>query len=211
MKIIAVQQLAIPDVQAIRFQRFTDMRGYFTESYRRGDFDSNPQVPFLANLQFEQSNESYSRPGVIRGLHFQWNPFMGKLVRTLFGHVIDLVLDIRRGSPTYGKAIAHDMPGKPDQDWGEWVWVPPGFAHGNVFMEPTMIEYFCTGQYSPGCEAGICPLSPDIDWSLCDPALKSVLDSVAGTAIITDKDRLSPNLTAWTKDKRSENFINGRC
>ena len=95
---------------------------------------------------------------------------MGKLVRTLTGRMVNLIIDIRKGSPTFGKMIGYDMPGRLDAEFAEWIWVPPGFAHGNLFTEDTLIEYFCSGEYSQGCEAGISPLSLDIDWSLCAPA-----------------------------------------
>lgn len=210
MKILAVQPLAIPDVKVIRFGRFCDHRGYFTEPFRRSDIDS--QVPFLQGVQFLQSNESYSHPKVVRGLHFQWNPFMGKLVRTVAGRMVDLVMDIRQGSPTYGRIIAHDMPASPDCGEAEWIWVPPGFAHGNFFTEPTYIEYYCSGEYSPGCEAGISPLSGDLDWSLCDPILKAQFEQlVAMSGVLSDKDRQGLTLTAWGADPRAANFVYGRC
>ena len=81
MKLLDVKSLCIPDIKVIRFQRFGDDRGYFTESFRRSDFDEDNRLAFLENVEFVQCNESFSRPGVIRGLHFQWNPYMGKLVR----------------------------------------------------------------------------------------------------------------------------------
>lgn len=209
MKIVAVQSLAISDVKVIRFGRFGDHRGYFTESFRRSDIDA--QAPFLHDVQFLQANESYSHPKVVRGLHFQWNPYMGKLVRTIAGRMVDLVMDIRRGSPTYGKIIAHDMPASPEREETTWIWVPPGFAHGNFFTEPTYIEYHCSGEYSPGCEAGISPLSSDLDWSLCDPILKAQFDQIIATSgLLSDKDRQGLTLTAWGADTRSENFVYGR-
>jgi dTDP-4-dehydrorhamnose 3,5-epimerase len=144
----------------------------------------------------------------VRGLHFQWNPYMGKLVRTLHGHMVDLVLDIRKGSPSFGRAIAYDMPSHFGEDSNEWIWVPPGFAHGNVFLEDTSIEYFCSGEYSPGNEAGISPLAGDIDWSLCDPGLRETFHDIASSSsLITDKDRDGLSVSAWKRDERSENFI----
>lgn len=211
MKIIEVRSLAIPDVKVIRFARFSDSRGYFTETYRRSDFAARDDLGTLQQADFVQANESYSRPGVIRGLHFQWNPYMGKLVRTLAGRMVDLVLDIRKGSPSLGKIIAYDMPASPDAEFSEWIWVPPGFAHGNFFTEPTLIEYFCTGQYSPGCEAGISPLAADLDWSLCQPSLKELFDQVAQQPVISDKDRHGLTLQQWLADPRSEQFPFGRC
>ncbi|MGC8605786.1 MAG: dTDP-4-dehydrorhamnose 3,5-epimerase family protein [Desulfomonilaceae bacterium] len=92
----------MPEVKIIRFARFCDHRGYFTETFRQSDFQSHPEMPFMKNIQFVQMNESYSKAGTIRGLHFQWNPYMGKLVRTIAGHMVDLVLDIRKGRRTSG-------------------------------------------------------------------------------------------------------------
>lgn len=212
MKLLAVESLAIPDLKVIRFARFCDERGYFTETYRRSDFCQNPAVAFLKNVDFHQVNESQSSRNVVRGLHFQWNPFMGKLVRTVAGHMVDLALDIRKGSPTFGRVVAHDMPAAPGDREGEWLWVPPGFAHGNFFLEPTVIEYFCSGEYSPGCEAGISPLAADLDWSLCDARLKQQFDTIAaGGALLSSKDREGLTLAAWSGDPRSGNFVYGSC
>jgi dTDP-4-dehydrorhamnose 3,5-epimerase len=122
--------------------------------------------------------------------------------------MVDIVLDIRRGSPTRGKAVMYDMPASTTEPWGEWIWVPPGFAHGNFFSEETRIEYFCTGDYNPGSEAGISPMSPDIDWSLCDPGLKARFDGlVANGVILSDKDRAGVTVTDWLADERSQHFL----
>jgi dTDP-4-dehydrorhamnose 3,5-epimerase len=135
---------------------------------------------------------------------------MGKLVRTLSGRMTDMVLDIRKGSPTFGKIIAYDMPARTDADFGEWIWVPPGFAHGNYFREITHIEYFCTGEYSPGCEAGISPVATDIDWSFCDPELKREFHSVAyADPLMTDKDRNGHSLASWVSNPNSDRFLFG--
>jgi dTDP-4-dehydrorhamnose 3,5-epimerase len=212
MKILSVSALGIPDIKVIRFARFCDLRGFFTEPFRKSDFQKHPEMGFLSQASFVQTNESYSHQGVIRGLHFQWNPFMGKLVRTVVGHMVDVVLDIRRGSPYYGRAIAYSMPSQPTADYSEWIWVPPGFAHGNYFLAPTHIEYFCSGEYSPGCEAGICPLADDLDWSLCDPALRrQFAELTAAGGVLSDKDRAGLKLRDWESDPRSANFIYGQC
>jgi dTDP-4-dehydrorhamnose 3,5-epimerase len=208
VKIVEVLDLAIPEIKVIRFARFADNRGYFAEQYRFSDFEDGVAVPFMRGARFRQANESYSRAGTVRGLHFQWNPYMGKLVRTIRGHMIDMVLDVRKGSPTYGKIIAHDMPVSGDEAYGEWIWVPPGFAHGNAFPAGTVIEYYCTGEYSPGCEAGISPLAGDLDWSLCAPELRDQFRAIAHeTTLMTDKDRNGFSLAGWTADERSENFL----
>jgi dTDP-4-dehydrorhamnose 3,5-epimerase len=207
VKIVAVRALPIPELKVVRFARFADERGYFTEPYRRSDFDGEAETAFLAGLSFPQANESYSRAGVVRGLHFQWKPFMGKLVRTISGRMVDLALDIRLDSPTLGSIVAYDMPASREADWSEWIWVPPGFAHGNFFTEDTIIEYFCTGEYSPGNEAGISPLASDLDWSLCDGDLRREFeDLVRAAPTISDKDRDAASLSSWLDDSRSANF-----
>lgn len=207
MKILEVKTLALPEIKVIRFARFADPRGYFTEPFRRSDFDTLPEMAFLKGVEFRQANESYSNRHTVRGLHFQWNPFMGKLVRTLSGRMVDLVLDIRKGSPTLGKIIAYDMPALPEAQAGEWIWVPPGFAHGNFFTETSLIEYFCSGEYSPSCEAGISPLASDIDWSLCNSGLKKLYDSIVPTTnYISDKDKNALSLQGWLDDSRSKEF-----
>lgn len=210
MKIEAVESLAIPELKVIRFGRFRDDRGYFTESYRLGDLDRHPGTAFLHDVRFLQVNESFSRAGVVRGLHFQWNPHMGKLVRAVRGRIVDLALDIRLGSPTLGKIVARDISEDPDAEHGEWIWVPPGFAHGFFCQTDCILEYLCSGEYSPGNEAGISPLAPDIDWSLCDGALKRAFDTVVeggrGTAILSEKDRDAFSMSDWLADARSANF-----
>jgi dTDP-4-dehydrorhamnose 3,5-epimerase len=207
MKILSITDLAIPSVKVIRFARFRDNRGYFSEHYRFSDFETGDAASFMNGVRFLQMNESFSRPHTVRGLHFQWNPFMGKLVRTVRGRMVDMVVDIRKGSPTYGKIIAYDMPVTGDEEFSEWIWVPPGFAHGNTFTEDTVIEYLCSGEYSPGCEAGLSPIASDLDWSLCDPELGELFQQIArSTELMTAKDRDGLSLASWTADPRSENF-----
>ena len=159
-------------------------------------------MAFLKEVEFVQGNESFSKTGTIRGLHFQWDPYIGKLVRTIQGRMIDLILDIRKDSPTFGRIIAYDMPARPENEQTEWIWVPPGFAHGNVFTENTTIEYFCSGEYNPRCEAGISPLAEDIDWGLCERNLRETFQKVSQSSpIISKKDRLAPNLSVWEKNR----------
>ena len=211
MKIVEIKTLQIEAVKVIRFALFRDRRGYFTEHFRKSDFANHPEMGFIKDVEFVQCNQSDSKKGTVRGLHFQWNPYMGKLVRTLTGRMIDMVLDIRKNSPTFGKIILYDMPVKQDVDYQDWIWVPPGFAHGNFFLEDTIIEYFCSGEYSPGCEAGISPLSKDIDWSLCDTELKKLFDDIVpSTSLITDKDKNGFSVLDWTKNKQSDVFVYGR-
>jgi dTDP-4-dehydrorhamnose 3,5-epimerase len=211
MKLLSLDTLQIEAIKVIRFARFCDHRGYFTEHYRKSDFDDHLNMEFMKKVEFVQANESYSKKGTVRGLHFQWNPYMGKLVRTLSGRMVDMVLDIRKGSPTFGRIVCYDMSADTKADYSEWIWVPPGFAHGNFFPEDTMIEYFCSGEYSSGCEAGISPLADDIDWTLCGPNLKQLFDNIASsTELITDKDSNGFSVAGWAADKRSDNFIYGK-
>jgi len=201
MKLIKIKNLKLEGVKVFIFERFTDHRGYFTETYRKSDIEKE------LNLKIVQINESFSKEKVLRGLHFQWNPYMGKLVRTIQGHMIDLILDIRKGSPTFGKAIAYDMPVKSEDKLNEWIWIPPGFAHGNIFLRETIIEYLCNGEYSQGFEAGISPLAPDIDWSLCKEESAFDLAKTIVDPIISEKDKAGLTLTEWAKKEESNNFI----
>lgn len=207
MKIIQSKDLSLPGVKVIKFGKFYDHRGYFTETYRKSDMAKE------VGFDIVQMNESLSKKNVIRGLHFQWNPYMGKLVRTVKGHMVDLILDIRKNSPTYGKAIAYDMPVSLDfESESEWIWVPAGMAHGNFFKEVTMIEYLCSGEYSQGCEASISPASEDIDWSMCEPKLyEEIVALLKDDAVISDKDKQGLSLKQWENKKESDNFIYGEC
>jgi dTDP-4-dehydrorhamnose 3,5-epimerase len=211
MKVLSVTPLAMPDVKVVRFARFADDRGYFSEPFRRGEFDTLPELSFLRRVPFLQMNESWSRAGVLRGLHFQWNPYMGKLVRCIHGRLVDFFLDIRLGSPTFGRIAAHDMPSDDAAAFNDWIWLPPGFAHGAMFPEDSRIEYLCSGEYNPACEAAISVLSPDLDWSLCDPALKQEFDALVQDGLrMSPKDLGAPTLAAWRDDPRSGEFVFGR-
>lgn len=214
MKILEVKSLELEDVKVIRYGYFPDDRGFFTEPFRKSDLLGAAGVGSVAGQEIVQVNESLSRKGVMRGLHFQWNPFMGKLVRTISGHMIDMFLDIRKDSPTFGKISLYDMPCMDAENYCDWIWVPPGMAHGNFFLdESNRIEYLCTGEYSPGCEAAISPLAEDLDWSLCPAELKARFDKLVSgkDLILSEKDQAGLTLAAWAGDERSANFVYGRC
>ena len=122
--------------------------------------------------------------------------------------MIDMVLDIRKESPTFGKVIGYDMPATPDGDFGEWIWVPPGFAHGNFFTEESHIEYFCSGEYNPECEAGISPFAADIDWSFFDSELKKEFDAIASAhPLMSEKDQKGHSLSSWVDNSNSNQFL----
>ncbi len=207
MNILSVTPLAIPEVKVVRFARFKDDRGYFTETFRKKDFHDLDKVEGFQHFDIQQVNESCSQKNVIRGLHFQWNDYQGKLVRTLYGHMADIALDIRQNSPTFGKAIVYDMPADPNRTYDEWIWIPIGFAHGNVYFKDSAIEYFCTSPYSPGNEAGIYPLANDIDWSLTDSVLVKKFREVERKATLSSKDKQGYTMKSWSESKDSEKFV----
>ena len=201
MKIFEVKPLVIPEVKLISYQRFSDQRGFFTETFRESDL-----IQTLPNFKVKQVNESFSQKGVFRGLHFQWNPYMAKLVRVINGRIIDFFLDIRLNSPTFGKISGFELNGNLHDDKNTWIFIPIGFAHGFLALEETNIEYLCNGEYSPTCEAGINPLATDLDWSICDSNAKQKLEEMKDNLIISDKDKAGLTLTAWKKDERAKNF-----
>ena len=204
MKIVSITEFQIPFVKLINFERFMDQRGYFTETFRASDFINNELKVFPNGIM--QTNESFSQKNVLRGLHFQWNPNMGKLIRTIAGHMIDLVLDLRQGSPTQGKIMAFDMPAKSTDGSSIWIWVPEGCAHGNFFLEDSYIEYFCSGSYNGECEAGVSPFAEDIDWSICDPKLKNLFADLKDSFIATSKDINGLSVKQWLDREDAKNF-----
>lgn len=147
---------------------FKDARGYFFESYSERDF--NAQV---REIHFVQDNESKSSYGVMRGLHFQRPPFtQSKLVRCVKGAVLDVAVDIRKGSPTYGQHVAVEL----TEDNHRQFFVPRGFAHGfAVLSEEAVFQYKCDNFYHPEADGGISILdtSLGIDWRI--PTNKAIL------------------------------------
>jgi len=205
MKIIEVESTIFPEVKIIRYERFPDERGFFSESFRKSDIKS--KILEFNNLEILQSNVSYSKAGVIRGLHFQWKPDMRKLIKVIDGSMIDLFLDIRKNSPTFGKIGAVKVEADSTKTEDLMIWIPPGFAHGVAFYKNSYIEYYCTAEYSPENEAGIFPLVADIDWSLCDSQLKTEFDQIAKNSLISEKDKNGLTVSQWKTDPRSENFV----
>lgn len=135
-------RLEIPDVIIIEYMQLHDPRGFFAELYKRTDFLANG-IPY----DFVQVNLSFSKKGVVRGLHYQLKPMeQGKLVYVISGKVFDVAVDIRRGSPWYGKYVGVIL------EPGHAVWVPPGFAHGFQALEDTYFLYLVTKEYSPQYE-----------------------------------------------------------
>lgn len=204
MNITSIKEQEIKGLLLINFDRYMDQRGFFTETFRASDFINNELKIFPKGIM--QSNESFSQKNVLRGLHFQWNPNMGKLVRTITGHMVDLVLDLRQNSTTQGKIMAFDMPAKPTNTSSSWIWVPEGCAHGNYFLEDSYIEYFCSGAYNGECEAGVSPFAKDIDWSICDPNIKNKFSELKESFIATAKDVNGLSLKEWLSRPEANNF-----
>jgi dTDP-4-dehydrorhamnose 3,5-epimerase len=163
---IEVEKTFIEGLLVITPKVYSDNRGYFFESYNKKAFDSYGIVD-----AFLQDNESLSSKGVLRGLHFQAPPFdQGKLVRVVTGSVLDVAVDIRKGSPTYGKHYSVLLSG----DNKKMFWIPPGFAHGFVALEDqTRFLYKCTNVYHQPSEGAIRwdDASLDIDWQIPDPVV----------------------------------------
>jgi dTDP-4-dehydrorhamnose 3,5-epimerase len=174
-----IQPLAIPDVKLVHPTKHGDERGFFSEIFRENVFGSHDICgPFV------QDNHVYSAArGVLRGLHFQAPPHpQGKLVRCVRGAILDVAVDIRAGSASYGQHVAVEISAA---NWRQ-IWVPPGFAHGYVTLEPDCeIIYKVTNYYAPASEIGVAWDDPDlgIDWRLDLSEL-----------ILSDKDRRNPRL-----------------
>lgn len=157
-----------------------DERGYFSETFRCDIFSKH-----CGDFNFVQDNESFSaRAGTVRGLHFQSEPHaQGKLVRCTAGALLDVAVDIRRGSPTYGYWVAETL--TPEN--GKQLWVPPGFAHGFCSLEPnTVICYKVTAYYSAACDKGVA-------WD--DPAIGVTWPDIADFETLSTKDRKQPLLS----------------
>jgi len=151
----------IQDLYVIEPSVFEDHRGYFLESFNLEKFQEN-----IGPITFVQDNESKSSKGVLRGLHFQKPPFnQAKLVRCIEGRVLDVAVDIRKGSPTYGKHVAIELSGENKKQ----VFVPKGFAHGfSVLSKTAVITYKVDNKYAPEYDAGIRfdDEALQIDWRL---------------------------------------------
>lgn len=168
-----VIQTAIKDVLIIEPRVFEDARGYFFESFSQRDFDEKV-APILGHtVTFVQDNESKSSYSVMRGLHFQRPPFtQSKLVRCVKGAVLDVAVDIRKGSPTYGQHVAVEL----TEENHRQFFIPRGFAHGfSVLSETAVFQYKCDEFYHPEADGGISILddSLGIDWHI--PTEKALL------------------------------------
>ena len=152
---------AIPEVKILEPRLFEDARGYFFESFNERLF-----AELVAPVHFVQDNESRSSYGVVRGLHFQsGEAAQAKLVRVIRGRVLDVAVDVRRGSPTFGQHVAVEL----TEDNHRQLFIPRGFAHGfAVLSEEAVFQYKCDNYYAPESDAGISLLDKrlDIDWRM---------------------------------------------
>lgn len=175
MKII---QTDIEGVVIIEPTVFGDKRGYFFESFSQKEFQEK-----VCNTVFVQDNESKSKYGVLRGLHFQKPPFeQAKLVRVVQGKVLDVAVDIRRDSPTFGRHISTEL----SEENKRQLFIPRGFAHGfAVLSEEVIFQYKCDNYYAPPYEGAILWNDPqlNIDWKLPADAI-----------LLSEKDKKNPTL-----------------
>jgi len=170
------KRLNIPDVILVEPVVFPDQRGFFAELYKRTDYLAN-NIPY----DFVQINMSFSRRGVVRGLHYQLRPMeQGKLVTVLKGKIVDVAVDIRKGSPWFGKYVMVEL----SADKPQLLWVPPGFAHGFQALEDSLVLYLVTKEYSPQHER--CIRWDDSEIGIPWPIREKV--------ILSEKDKKCPPL-----------------
>jgi dTDP-4-dehydrorhamnose 3,5-epimerase len=157
----------LPNLLLIEPKVFEDHRGHFFESYRQDALID------YGNPTFVQDNQSLSHAGILRGLHFQREPHaQGKFVRVITGAVLDVALDIRKSSPTYGQFVAEKLTAANKR----MLYIPPGFAHGFLTLEDnTIFTYKCTDYYAPASEGGVLWNSPslNIPWGVEHPVLSA--------------------------------------
>ena len=165
----------IKDVILVEPRSFSDERGFFFENYKKSDFAKNG-----ISYEFVQDNTSKSDMGIIRGMHFQAPPHeQGKLVRAVQGEILDVAIDIRLGSPSYGKCVSELLTGENRK----MLWVPPGFAHGFLTLTEALVHYKVTKEYNKDSEGGLIWNDKElgIEWPLREPNL-------------SEKDTLWPTL-----------------
>jgi len=176
---MTIEKTFIKDLLVIHPTVFEDERGYFLESYNKKALRSN------LDIEFVQDNESMSHKGVLRGLHFQKPPYaQAKLVRVITGSVLDVVVDLRKHSTTYGKHYKHILSAKNKTQ----LYVPEGFAHGFLVLEDhTIFSYKCTSYYHQEAESALLwnDATLSIDWGIERP-------------IISEKDKIAENFANFT-------------
>jgi dTDP-4-dehydrorhamnose 3,5-epimerase len=184
---INIESKWLGDVVVIVPDMFQDSRGFFTETFRADQFKA-----LSLPTEFVQDNHSRSAKGVVRGLHFQWDPPMGKLMRVTAGSAFLVAVDIRKGSPTCGKWVGIEASAENRRQ----VWAPAGFARGFCALaDGTEIQYKCTGIYNTEAESAIRWNDPGIgiQWPLAE-------------VTVSDKDRNAATLAEWLRSPDSDHF-----
>jgi len=164
---VIVEQLEIPGLVLLRPRIFRDARGHFLETWLDERY-ADAGLP----ARFVQDNVSVSRQGVLRGLHYQHPHAQGKLVTALAGSIFDVAVDVRRGSPTFGRWVGCEL----SAETGHQLWIPPGFAHGfAVTAGDAVVAYKCTEHYAPADDRGLRWDDPAIGvrWPVADPILSA--------------------------------------
>lgn len=178
-----IEKTILDGVVVIKPDVFTDERGFFMETFQEDRY----QELLGTGVRFVQDNLSCSKKGVVRGLHYQAPPFaQGKLIQVLYGKVLDVAVDIRSGSPTFGRHVAAEL----SAENREQLFIPVGFAHGFIALEDnTIFSYKCTNVYSKEHDRGVRFNDPDIgiDWGTAMP-------------LISEKDSLQPLLKDIPKE-----------
>lgn len=175
-----VIETKIKDLFILQPKVFEDERGYFYESFNKEKFNDLTGT----NYDFVQDNQSLSQKGILRGLHFQNPPFeQGKLVRVIKGAVLDVAVDIRKNSPTYGEYVLAEL----TEENKTMFWIPPGFAHGFLSLKDnTIFSYKCTGYYNKASEGSLIWNDPDlkINWGIDNP-------------LVSEKDNIAPRFKGF--------------
>src|SRR5271165_1634699 len=184
-----IESRALGDVIILAPEVFQDERGFFLEVFRADQFQQ-----LGLPTAFVQENHSRSKKNVLRGLHFQWQPPMGKLMRVTYGRAFLVAVDIRKGSPTLGCWFGREVSSEDKKQ----VWAPAGFARGFCALSDWVeIQYLCTGVYNSRAESGIL-------WN--DPALGIAWPVPAEQAILSDKDQKARTLAQWLTSPEAERF-----
>ena len=187
---LQIESRHLNEIVVVVPQVLGDSRGFFMETFRVDQF-RELGLP----TEFVQDNHSRSTTGVIRGLHFQWNPPMGKLMRVTRGAAFLVAVDVRKGSPTLGKWFGMEVTAENKKQ----IWAPYGFARGFCSLtDDCEVQYKCTGTYNSQGEAGI---------NLADPKIGIEWPIDISKAVISDRDRKSPTLAQWLASPLSDNVV----
>ena len=182
-KIMTYIETEISGVWIIEPKVFKDARGYFMEAWKKAEFEEH-----IGKVEFVQDNESCSSKGVLRGLHYQLAPYsQSKLVRVIKGCVLDVAVDLRKGSPTFGKYVAVELSDENKRQF----FIPQGFAHGfHVMCEEAVFTYKVDNPYAPTHERGLRFDDPTVgvDWKITEPAILNLSDKDRNAALLQDAE-----------------------